>query len=64
MGLMGGIFLAVVVYFVMLYMSIKITVDKLGARSGLFGAGLATMFTGFIWHELLEISLINEWIWY
>lgn len=43
-----GLVVVAVVYFVATYMAVKYTVDKLGARSGLFGVGLVSVVVGFI----------------
>ena len=64
MEIMFGIILALIAYFVALYAAVRITVDKLGARSGLFGTGMATMFAGFLWHKLVEDSAVNGGYWY
>ncbi len=42
------------VYIVAVYVVSKLTVEKLNARSGLFGAGIVTMSMGFILHELVD----------
>ena len=38
-------------------------VKRLGARSGLFGAGLVTMFVGVIWCKQLENSFLVDGYW-
>ena len=64
MELLGLIILAVGIYVVAIYIVTKITLDKLGARSGLFGAGIVTMFTGFIWNKIVEYSALLDGYWY
>lgn len=64
MELLALIFFALVTYIAAVYIAVKLTIDKLGARSGLFGVGIATMFAGFIWSKLVEYSAIDGWFWY
>lgn len=56
---------AIGLYVAALFLAEWYTVKKLGARSGLFGTGLVTMFTGFIWHKLMEAWIIEYlgWRW-
>jgi hypothetical protein len=49
------------VYITAVYVAAKLAVDKLNARSGLFGAGIVTMFTGFIMHNIIEWSGDRYW---
>ena len=51
------------VYLAAVYLLSKITVEKLNARSGLFGAGIVTMFAGFVLHHLMEYTAGLEY-WY
>ena len=55
---------ALVTYIVGVYIAVKQTEDKLGARSGLFGAGIVTMFVGFIWSKLVEHLAFAGWFWF
>lgn len=43
-----------IIYVIAMFVVTNITVDKLGARSGLFGSGIVTMFMGFIMHNLTK----------
>jgi hypothetical protein len=54
---------AIVIYIVAMLWAENYAINKLGARSGLFGAGLVTMFTGFIWSKQLEMSFLIEGYW-
>lgn len=64
MEIMFWILVYIVVYFVALYFAVKYTVDKLGARSGLFGGGLVTMFMGFVLHKIVEYTAAVGGYWY
>ena len=48
-------FIAVlVVYFTAVFLTVEYTVDKLGARSGLFGAGLVNIVIGFAMYAIVS----------
>ncbi len=55
--------LALASYAVAAYVAVKLTMEKLGARSSLFGIGMATMFGGFIWNMILRDMVIGEKYW-
>lgn len=56
MELWIGIAAAFVAYIVALYAVGKISLEKWGAKSGLFSAGIVTMFFGFIMHAVVMYS--------
>lgn len=56
MKLLIGLIALFVAYVVAIYVVSKISVEKWGAKSGLFGAGIATMFMGFILHAVVVYS--------
>ena len=60
------ILLALLGYVLTMYFAVKITKEKLGARSALFGIGVASMFTGFLWNKVLMEIAIDDFIywWY
>lgn len=63
MEVMLVILACLAVYCIAVYAVVHVTVDKLGARSGLFGAGLVTMFMGYLWTRHLG-GLLAELFWY
>ena len=52
MELFLGLFALLCIYIVAVYFVTRFTLDHCGARSGLFGAGIVTMFMGFILHSI------------
>jgi hypothetical protein len=56
-----GIIVTLCLYVAAVYVVSKLSVDKLDARSGLFGAGIVTMFTGFVLHNIVEWSADKYW---
>jgi hypothetical protein len=53
MELLLGFFALLCTYIVAVYFVTRFTLDHCGARSGLFGAGIVTMFMGFILHSII-----------
>ena len=53
MELLLGFFALLCIYIVAVYFVTRFTLDHCGARSGLFGAGIVTMFMGFILHSII-----------
>lgn len=53
-----------VVYIAAVFVVARFTVDKLQARTGLFGAGLVTMFMGFLLHKIVEYTAAVGGYWY
>lgn len=49
------LFLGAALYAAACYCAIKLTVDEMGARSAMFGAGIANMLVGFVMQKLVDI---------
>lgn len=60
MEIMFYISLALLGYAFVMYYAVKITKEKLGARSALFGIGVASMFAGFVWNKVLTEFAIDD----
>ena len=64
MEILFAISVTAIVYFVALYFVSKLTVDKWGARSGLFGGGIVNIVMGFVLHKIVEYSAIVSGYWF
>ena len=61
MELLLGFFALLCIYIVAVYFVTRFTLDHCGARSGLFGVGIVTMFMGFIMCSILPPAAEVIW---